>query len=207
MSPSWLKKTIILWLIISISLFTTPLFAKEGSGVILSSTGENYIPKVDFAKVQQARLDRHNKERTSLGKTGYTINAKLNTTGKDWAEHLASLNYSTHKRKSTDGYYNYSSIKDWFWTYKISFPKEKKWAANFTENIAYQYYTCNKDDCTQDLINALKKGFAFFMSEKSKKWKPHYNAIISPYFTQIGMGIGFVGKKYFVVTHYVTKIE
>jgi hypothetical protein len=67
---------------------------------------------------------------------------------------MADLNYSTHKRESSDGYYNYDSILNWFNGLGINF--DYKLTA-FTENIAYNYYSCNKSDCTQDMITALKK--------------------------------------------------
>jgi hypothetical protein len=56
------------------------------------------------------------------------------------------------------------------------------------------------------MINALKKGFAFFMSEKGKKSRPHYNAIVGKQFKIIGMGIGVIGTRYYVVTHYGTQV-
>lgn len=166
----------------------------------------NYIPKVDFQKVQEAWLARHNEERENVGVEYYNISLELNTTAKEWAQYLAKRNGSTHKRKSTDGYYNYDSIKEWFSDRWITFPKEKLWIANFSENIAYQYYKCNKEDCTQDLINALKKWFNFFMSEKKYNWA-HYRAVTSKYFTNMGMGVWIVGSRYYIVTHYTTEIE
>jgi hypothetical protein len=49
------------------------------------------------------------------------------------------------------------------------------------------------------------------MSEKGKKYDPHYRAIVSPYFTTIGTGIELVktGKntyKYYLTTHYCTEL-
>jgi hypothetical protein len=71
----------------------------------------------------------------------------------------------------------------------------------FTENIAYQYYVCNKSDCTQDMINALKKWFDFFMKEKSDKGS-HYRAIVHEYFDQLWFWVATNWKYYWVVTHY-----
>lgn len=100
------------------------------------------------------------------------------------ATYLASINSSTHKRLSTDGYYNYNSIKDRFAAQGVYF--DESGGTAFTENIAYQYYSCSKDDCTQELINALQKGFDFFMSEAS--WNgPHYRGVMNTYYTNLGM--------------------
>lgn len=162
---------------------------------------ESNITNIDKTLVEKTRLERHNTERTSEGLAAYTISPELNNTAQNRANHLAELNYSTHKRLSTDGYYNYESIKSRFTDLWITFPKEQNGVANFSENIAYQYLSCNKSDCTTEVTTALKKCFAFFMSEKTKKG-PHYKAVASPYFTKMGYGIAKVWTKIFVVTHY-----
>ena len=166
----------------------------------------SYAPtNVDMGKVRATRLSRHNTERTGLWLSTYTGSAKLNATAQKRAEYLASINKATHVRNPSDGYYNYSSIKARFTGQKINFPKEKSGIPNFTENLAYQTYKCTKSDCTQDLIDALKKWFTFFMSEKKYKG-PHYKAIINKQFKIVGMWVGVIGTRYYVVTHYVTQI-
>lgn len=165
-----------------------------------------YTPtNVDMQKVKEARLSRHNDERQKLWLYTYTWSIKLDSSAQKRAEYLAQINKATHKRLKSDWYYNYNSIKSRFSWQNIIFPKEKSWIANFTENLAYQYYKCNKADCTQDLISALKKWFNFFMSEKKYKG-PHYRAVISKQFKVIGMWIGIVWNRYYVVTHYGTNL-
>lgn len=189
---------------LSIWLFAL-LFGANG---IFAATGTiSYAPtKVDMGKVRAERIKRHNAERTKLWLTAYTGSAKLDATAQKRADYLAKINKATHVRKPSDSYYNYKSIKARFTGQNINFPAEKSGIPNFTENLAYQYYNCSKADCTTDLITAIKKWFAFFMSEKYKIYKPHYKAIIGKQFKLVGMGIGVVGTRYYIVTHYVTQI-
>ncbi|AHB41367.1 hypothetical protein P148_SR1C00001G0576 [candidate division SR1 bacterium RAAC1_SR1_1] len=166
-----------------------------------TTTYESNITNIDKALIEKSWLERHNTERNSLDLASYTISPELNNTAQNRANHLAELNDATHKRLSTDGYYNYESIKSRFSDLGVTFPKEQNGVANFSENLAYQYLSCKKDDCTTEVLAALKKCYAFFMSEKSYKG-PHYRAVISPYFTQMGYGVSKVGTKIFIVTHY-----
>jgi hypothetical protein len=47
-------------------------------------------------------------------------------------------------------------------------------------------YSCKEIDCTEDFIAAIKKSRKFFMSEKGKTYKPHYNAIMGG-FSRVGL--------------------
>jgi hypothetical protein len=67
-------------------------------------------------------------------------------------------------------------------------------------------YSCQKDDCTDDFIKAIKKSRSFFMSEKGKSYRPHYNAIMGT-FSSIGLGVGIAGNKYYLVTHYTQALQ
>jgi len=196
---------------LGIWILTLLVFGDNGA---FAATGSIYTPaKVDMAKVRTVRLSLHNTERLQSreGKkiwlSAYTGSAKLDATAQKRADYLASKNKTTHARKSSDGYYNYNSIKARFSGQNINFPKEKSGIPNFSENLARNMYKCNKADCTEELIIAIKKWFAFFMSEKYKTSKPHYNAIASKYFKVMGMGIGISNGKFFIVTHYVTQIK
>lgn len=166
-------------------------------------TQDELIGNVDWNEVGEKWLEWHNAERRKLWLDEYDLNESLNFSSLEWAKHLAELNYSTHKRKSSDGYYNYSSILSWFNDLWIDF--DYKLTA-FSENTAYNYYKCTKSDCTNDMISALKKWFDFWMSEKSWNWS-HYRAIAHPYFEEIGFGVALVGKRYWVVSHYGVNVE
>lgn len=160
------------------------------------------IPGVDLNKVREVRLSLHNTERTTKSLTPYVYDYALEWTATTWSEYLADLGRTTHKRKSWDGYYSYASIKSWFQNQGISFAtKEKNGQTLFTENIWRNIYSCKKTDCTQDFIKAIKKSWTFFMNEKWKSYRPHYNAIVG-HFARIGLWVALSGNKYYLVTHY-----
>lgn len=178
----------------------------SSSTISYASSGMN-IPKVDLAKVRTAWLALHNAERKTLWLTSFTYSPALEWTATTWAQHLADIGTVTHQRKSTDGYYSYDSIKQRFFNQWIVFAdKEKNGQPLFTENIWWNIYSCNKTDCTDDFIKAIKLTWTFFMSEKGKTSSPHYNAIIGN-FTSIGLGVVLVGNKYYLVTHYTQALK
>jgi len=160
---------------------------------------DSKIANVNMDLVKIAWLDWHNKDRIAKWLTPYKWDNKLEYTANLWADYLAKINTSTHIRNVWDWYYNYNSIKNRFASKWVVF-NESKWTA-FSENIAYQYYSCNKTDCTQDLINQIRLWYDFFMWEAS--WNgPHYRAIVHPYFDEIWMWVALIWKRYYIVTHY-----
>lgn len=170
------------------------------------SSGMN-IPNVDLAKVRATWLALHTTERSIKKLTPFTYSSALEWTATTWAQHLADIGKAIHQRKSTDGYYSYDSIKTWFIDQWITFAtQEKNGQTIFTENLWRWYYTCKKSDCTDDFIKAIKTSRAFFMSEKGKKSRPHYNAIVGNYST-IGLGVAVVGNKYYLVSHYTQDLK
>lgn len=165
------------------------------------------IPKVDLVKVREVWLNLHNAERATKWLISFTYSSALESTASTWANHLATLGKATHLRNSGDGYYSYNSIKSWFGDQWIVFAgKEKNGQALFTENLWRGYYTCNKDDCTDDFIKAIKTSRTFFMSEKGRSYRPHYNAIVGN-FSTVGLGVALVGKKYYLVSHYTQVLK
>lgn len=160
------------------------------------------IPNLDLAKVRNAWLALHNSERQAQWVSLFTYSPALEWTASTWARHLADIRTTTHKRKSTDGYYSYASIKARFSDQWIVFSgSEHNGYPSFTENIWRNMYSCNTSDCTQDFIKAITKSWSFFMAEKGKSYSPHYNAIVGD-FAEIGLGVALVGNKYYLVTHY-----
>lgn len=186
------------------SLWTT--ISTTNVSFTIDSSGMN-IPNVDLAKVRDVWLSLHNAERKTKSLTPFTYGPVLEWTASTWAQHLADIGTTSHKRKSTDRYYSYASIKQWFINQWITFAtKEKSGQPLFTENLWWNVYTCKKTDCTDDFIKAIKKSRAFFMSEKGKSSKPHYNAIVGN-FSTIGLGVAVVGNKYYLVTHYTQVLK
>jgi uncharacterized protein YkwD len=72
------------------------------------------IPHVDLAKVRETWLSLHNTERATKKLTPFTYSPALEKTATNRGNHLANLGKATHKRTSTDGYYSYANIKQWF---------------------------------------------------------------------------------------------
>lgn len=168
------------------------------------NTSYQVLSNIDFDEVRKKWLSRHNQEREKLWLSPYTYHSDLEKSAVNRALYLAknSIKSWTHARKSTDGYYSYDSIKNWFWSLGIYFPKETWWRAAFTESVGYRIYNCNQSDCTQKLIEATKKVFDWFVSE----WKngAHYKAIVMPHFKQIWVGFAYdsSSKMVYTVIHY-----
>ncbi len=161
-----------------------------------------HIANVDIDQVRQARYNRHTTVRAKKGLPAYSRDPELEATAYHRATTLASRNlidHSSHKRNLKDRYYDYSKIKQWFADQWVSFDEDHGTA--FAENVAYQYYSCNKADCTQEMITAIKKWRDFFMWEASYNW-PHYRWIMSTNYNKMWMWIALVGKRYRIVTHY-----
>lgn len=155
---------------------------------------------VDMSKIKTTWLTWTNTERKTLGLKTYTWSILLDTSAQKWSEYLQALGRTTHQRLTGDGYYNYRSIKNWFALQKIGFRDDS--GTVFSESLGRGYYTCTKADCTDALLKAIKSTWNFFMSEKYKKSKPHYNAIASKSFNSVGLGISVTKNRYYLVSHY-----
>jgi len=170
-------------------------------------TQDELITNVDRDKVQETWLEWHNAERRNLWLDEFKTSESLNFSSLEWAQHVAKLNNTTdrinHKRLPNDPYYSYYSILNWFNWLWIDFDYN---GTAFSENIAYQYYSCTKSDCTNEMISAIKKWFDFWMSEKSYNGA-HYRAISHPYFEEIWFWVALIGKRYWVVSHYGVNVK
>jgi len=165
--------------------------------------GDYTSGNVDFVKIKNTWIDRHNNERKSLWLNPYTWSLNLDKTAQKWADYLLSQNKTTHKRLAKDWYYNYVSMQNWFnnlWVYFVGS------STNFSESIGWWYQKCKKADCTDSLTKSIKSTFNFFMSEKWKWYRPHYNGIIMKKFNLIWLGVAVGSWKYYLVTHYGTKL-
>ncbi len=183
------------------------LLSWTSPSILVSSISGMNIPKVDLVKVRNAWLILHNTERATKWLTPFTYSAALEWTASTWAQHLADLWTTTHKRKSTDWYYSYTTIKSWFIDLWVIFSiEEQSGQPLFTENIWWNIYSCKKTDCTDDFIKAIKKSRTFFMSERGKSYRPHYNAIMGN-FSTIGLGVAVAGNKYYLVSHYTQDLK
>lgn len=171
-----------------------------------SYSGYN-TPNINIQKIRDTRLALHNQERKNVWANIYTYSTTLERTAFNRATYLNKIGKSTHQRTPQDGYYSYINIRKWFDDQWVLF-KTNKWTL-FSESIWRNIYNCTKKDCTDDLIKAMKPTFAFFMSEKGKSYKPHYNWIVLKSFTKMGVGVNRnpQTKKIFIVTHYSVDLK
>jgi len=64
---------------------------------------------VDMEQVRDTRLQWTNYLRVEqLGRTPYTRDWRVATTAQAWSDYSVSIGSISHKRKSSDGYYNYN---------------------------------------------------------------------------------------------------
>ena len=167
---------------------------------------QDNFSNINEQKVRDAILSRHNDERESLWISDYKYNLDLEWAATVRANKIANSwkTKNLHVRNSWDWTYSYTSILNWFSNLGINFPASVKWAASFSESVWYWYYKCSKSDCTQDLINAVKKTRTWLiMKEKSYNWD-HYRAAIMKHFTQMWAWIAIdeSNNRYYIVLHY-----
>ncbi len=161
---------------------------------------------IDVQAVRKAVLTRHNEERKSVWVGYYTYNLDLEWSATVWANKLADSHKTSnlHPRNPGDWYYNYDSMQNRFSGLWIKFSKAPKWAAAFSETIWYGYYKCSKSDCTQDLIDAVKKTRTWLIMKEKSSGGSHYKAATMKHFTQMWawVAIDKTNNRYYVVLHY-----
>jgi uncharacterized protein YkwD len=134
------------------------------------------------------------------------LDATLDSTAGNWSYFAVKRGMIDHKRTWKAPYYDYPAIESWFEHFGITFRNVRR--KTFTENIGWGSFSCKKDDCTDELIASIRSTFDYFMGEKNLSYRPHYNAIVTPEFTKIGLGLGVDArtKRYYLTTHFATEI-
>ncbi len=167
--------------------------------------GEDLPANINMDKVREIWLSWYNEERRALGLQDYTYNDQLNRTAIIWSKTSRDRGYMDHKRDTSSGYYDFYGILDWFKALGLEFENNM-----FSENIAWEMYYCDVDaeDCTQDMIDSIRKGFNFFIGEKGTSYTAHYDSIVSPNYNIIGLGIAIDddANKYYLTVHYAKAI-
>jgi len=162
----------------------------------LITTQEQVISNVDRDRVKAERLAWHNEYRGWL--KPYTYNESLNYTALTWAEQIARetrKTWSTHARKSGDWYWNTESIKERFSDLWVN-------VLYFSESNAYGYYNCKKSDCTQEMIDILRKCF-----DRTFLDGTHRPAVTSKTYDQIWFGVAVNGNYVWITTHYAKDVK
>jgi len=187
------------------STSTTKTSYSSKSSIKLPDLSDNFS-NIDEQKVRDAILSWHNDERDSLWLKNYKYNLDLEWAATVRANEIAKSSKTKylHVRNSWDWTYNYNSILNWFSDLWIKFPASVKWTASFSESVWYWYYKCSKSDCTQTLIDSVKKTRTWLiMKEKSYNWD-HYRAAVMKHFTQMWAWIAIdkSNNRYYIVLHY-----
>lgn len=161
------------------------------------------VAGVDITKVQNTWLSWYNAERAKVGAPALVIVPELNKTAQTWADTAKQRGYIDHKR-GTNTYYDYNLIKKWFAQQGVTFNGK---GTVFGESIAWNTYSCNQSDCTDELIDAIRSSFDFFDGEK-KTGGPHYEMMVNKGYKQIGLGIAVdtKTKRYYLVTHLAVSV-
>ena len=165
---------------------------------------DSSIQGVDLRRVRETWLSWYNDQRSALGLKRYTFNPYLTRSASIWSARAAGLGYINHVRDATIGSYNYEAVKAWFQDLGLEFRNVN--GVTFTENIGWGPYACTKQDCTDDFIDAIRTTFDFYLAEQTKSYRPHYNAIVNPSFTMMGLGVVVRDGKYYLTAHFGTDL-
>ncbi len=162
---------------------------------------------VDMAKVRDTWLSWYNDARAKNGLAPYVYNEALNETAANWSFYAVKRGFISHQRAGQASYYDYRKVGSWFASKGVRFA-DGGGRSDYVENIGWDYYSCSKADCTDDLITAIKHTYNFFMSEKNKKYRAHYESIMNSDYHEIGLGIAVdpVKKRYYLTVHYGTDV-
>lgn len=182
-------------------LAQTLLSAKN---VVCQELGENVPANIDMTRVRAQWLDWYNAERAKLGKFPYVYNPQLNRSAVAWSETMQSKGAMDHKRTGQTAYYDYNLITKWFADLGLVFKNVN--SRTHTENIGWGYYSCSDSDCTDEVIGAIRSTLDFYLAEKGKSSQAHYQSLMNDYFKEIGLGLAFDGKKYYLTVHYGTEV-
>lgn len=189
----------------SLSLFAFPTVAMAQDSCVTINVQEPPAT-VDMQRVRDAWFGWYNDYRSELGLAAYSSDETLERTASNWSYYSVKRGTIDHKRAWQAPYYDYKGIESWFGDKGITFKNVS--GKTYTENIGWGVYSCAEDDCTDELIATIRSTFDFFMSEKGLAYRPHYNAIVSPSFTKMGMGIGLneKTKRYYLTAHFATEL-
>lgn len=211
-------KKLLSCLVIS-SLWLWIVFAQEAeSGVEVWSANE-ITPTWDFMSVGKSTVDMNrfrqewgkwtNDLRSEYGRSLYELDDNLNRSSQARSDYHADnrIKWMSHRRYGSSAYYSYPLVMKWFGDQWVDFVNV--WWTKATECIWRWYVSCRGTDCTDEMIKASRSTWNFFMSERGKKYAPHFNALISKQFSQMWVGIAVdpVSKRYYFTAHFSVETE
>lgn len=168
-------------------------------------TAETPLNKIDINQVRTTWLEWYNDARSAEGKSAFKYNKYLNWSAKKWSQISSDRGEMSHKRPGQTAYYDYNIITQWFADLGITFKNVNR--ITYTENIGRGTFRCSDSDCTQELIDAIRSTFNYYMAEKNQEYRAHYNSIMNT-FNEIGLGIVIDENtnQYYLTVHYGTEL-
>lgn len=168
--------------------------------------GEELPTSIDMNKVRETWLSWNNGKRTAAKLDPYTLNPQLSRTATTWSRLASAKGSIDHKRYGKKAYYDFWALRDWFKEQGLTFKRVH--SQEFVENIGWGVYRCSDADCTDELLSSIRSTFDFFYGEKNKKYRPHYESLMSDTYNEIGVGIAIDedAGKYYITVHYDTEI-
>ena len=190
--------------LLSFTLLFAPI-ASAAEPVCMSTTTDK-TPAVQVEKAQKIWLSWNNRLRRRLKLQPYTLNPYLTATAMEWAALSVPKGGIDHKRTPEASYYDYAAIEQWFLDRGLAFKNVNR--ITFTENIGWNTWNCSSDDCTRELVRAMQQTYRFFLSERGKASRPHWNSLVNPEFKEIGIGFAVdpIKKQVYIAIHYGTEI-
>jgi len=161
------------------------------------------IANVDLDEIRRVWISWLNAERKAVGAEPLRMDPQLNRTAEIWSVRAKDKGQITHKRDGQTAYYDYTGIEQWFVDQGLHFLNVQR--STFSESIGWGIYRCT-GDCTSSLLGAIRSTQDMYLGEKGKASRPHYNSMVNPSFTRVGVGVTVdpQTKKYFITTHYAT---
>jgi uncharacterized protein YkwD len=190
----------------SLSLFASPAMAAEPAGQCVTVNVQEPPASVDMYRVRDEWIGWYNDYRATLGLPAYAQDATLDRTAGNWSYYSVKRGTIDHKRAWQAPYYDYRAIESWFKKFDVGF--KNVGGVTFTENIGWGVYSCDEDDCTDELIASIRSTFDFFLGEKDKAYRSHYNTIVNGKFTKMGLGVAVdpAKKRYYLTAHFGTEL-
>lgn len=167
--------------------------------------------KIDINRIKKEWLDWHNIERKNIWVKPYSYDTRLDNTAYEWSVISEDKWVMEHKRHFFDDYYDYNIIEAWF---------QERWVkckvinrTTSSESIWKFGYYCKDNDCTDEIIPALKVIYDIYLAEKWQSYDAHYRAIAHANITKMWIWISIQKSEekdyydFYVTTHYCTEFE
>jgi len=163
---------------------------------------------VDIAEIRDQWIDWYNEERALVGAKPLRRHPHLDFSSYNWSEVAEARGTINHTRPGSSAYYDYFGIMTWF-SQQFGIYFEGRGGSTYGESIAYNYYTCDDQDCTEELTDAVAYSFNFFASEKGQAYRPHYDMMVNKNYEYIGLGVVVdeSRNKFWLTTHLATDVQ